>query len=321
MPSLEQRVDLVGKHAIVIGGGFGIGAAVTRALADCGVKLSVCDIDGEALTETVAQVTAAGASVYSRCFDALDIAELEAFYAETAERLGHLDIVVNVVGGTAMGLFEDSGPEDWTKDIHRNFGYVLYSTRAAMPLLRKSGRGGSIINFTTIEAHRGAASIAVYAGAKAGLANFSRAMAVELGHEKIRVNSLASDLTPTRGNWNAILLKPEPLQRTGSFKLRGATNALLQFTEAERRAGVEKLPPSHFDKAIAIATPLGTAPTEDEIANSVLFLASSLSAGVTGIALHVDGGTYAAKGFNSWPFGDGFAPIPLDNTLRQLFGP
>ena len=295
MPSLEQRVDLVGKHAIVIGGGFGIGAAVTRALADCGVKLSVCDIDGEALADTVAQVTAAGASVYSRCFDALDIAELEAFYAETAERLGHLDIVVNVVGGTAMGLFEDSGPEDWTKDIHRNFGYVLYSTRAAMPLLRKSGRGGSIINFTTIEAHRGAASIAVYAGAKAGLANFSRAMAVELGHEKIRVNSLASDLTPTRGNWNA--------------------------TPPERRAGVEKLPPSHFDKAIAIATPLGTAPTEDEIANSVLFLASSLSAGVTGIALHVDGGTYAAKGFNSWPFGDGFAPIPLDNTLRQLFGP
>lgn len=294
MPTLEERASLKGRHAIVIGGGFGIGAAVTRALADCGVKLAVCDNDCEALTETVAEVERAGASIYSRCFDALDIAELESFYGEAAERLGHLDIVVNVVGGTQMRLFETTGPEDWNHEIHRNFGYVLYSTRAAMPLLRKSGRGGSIINFTTIEAHRGAASIAVYAGAKAGLTNFSRAMAVELGRDRIRVNTVASDLTPTRGNWNA--------------------------TPPERRAGIEKLPASHFEEATAIATPLVAAPTVDEIANSVLFLASDLSSGVTGSALHVDGGTYAAKGFNYWPFGDGFAPIPLDNTLSRLFG-
>lgn len=293
MPTFEERGNLRGKHAIVIGGGFGIGASVTQALADAGVELAICDNDAEALPETVAAAERAGVSVFNRCFDALDIPELEAFYRDAGERLGHLDIVVNVVGGTLMRLFEDASPEDWAHDLHRNFGYVLYSTRAALPLLRNSGRGGSIINFTTIEAHRGAASLAVYAGAKAGLTNYSRAMAVELGRDRIRVNTLASDLTATRGNWNA--------------------------TMPERRAGLEKFPPGFFDRAVAISTPMGLAPTIDEIANSVLFLASDLSSGVTGTALHVDGGTFAAAGFNHWPFGDGFAPIPLDNTMERLF--
>jgi len=293
MPSFEERGNLRGKQAIIIGGGYGIGAAVTRALADAGVELAVCDNDAEALPETVAAAESAGVPVFSRCFDALDIKELEAFYQETGKRMGHLDIVVNVVGGTYLQRFEDSTPEDWNSEIHRNYGYVLYSTRAALPLLRKGGRGGSIINFTTIEAHRGAASIAVYAGAKAGLTNYSRAMAVELGRERIRVNTMATDLTPTRGNWNA--------------------------TPVERRVALQSLPSVLFEKAIAIPTPRGDPPTEYEIANGVLFLASDLSSGVTGTTLHVDGGTYAASGFNHWPFGDGVGPMPFDNTLQRLF--
>ncbi len=293
MPTLDERANLRGKNAVVVGGGFGIGAQVTLALADAGVRIAVCDNDCESLAATVAAAEASGASVFSRCFDALDVAELEAFYRDAGAWIGHLDIVVNVVGGTQMKLFDDTTPQEWERDIHRNFGYVLYSTRAALPLLRKSGKGGSIINFTTIEAHRGAASIAVYAGAKAGLTNYSRAMAVELGRERIRVNTVASDLTPTRGNFNAM--------------------------PPERRAGVETLPPKLFEYAIAIATPRGDPPTEVEIANTVLFLASDLSSGVTGTAMHVDGGTWAGGGFLVWPFGDGFAPVPLDNTLRRLY--
>ena len=293
MPSLEERASLRGKRGIVIGGAYGIGKQVTLALAEAGVELAMCDNDAESLPGTVAEAEAAGVSVFSRCFDALDTAALEAFYRDAGERLGHLDIVVNVVGGTQMKLFDDMSPEEWAHDIHRNYGYVLFSTRAALPWLRKSGKGGSIINFTTIEAHRGAASIAVYAGAKAGLTNYSRAMAVELGRERIRVNTVASDLTPTRGNYNAM--------------------------PPERRAEVLKLPPIMFEKAFAIATPRGDPPTEFEIANAVLFLASDLSTGVTGTAMHVDGGTWAGSGFEIWPFGDGFAPVPLDNTLRRLF--
>lgn len=291
--ALEQRANLAGKNAIIIGGAFGIGEAVTLALADAGVNIALCDNDAEALPGTVAAAETRGVQVYSQCFDALDTKALDAFYQEVATRFGHLDIVVNVVGGTYMQRFETTGPDVWAHEIHRNFGYVLHSTKAALPLLRKSGRGGSIINFTTIEAHRGAASLAVYAGAKAATTNFSRAMAVELGPDRIRVNTLASDLTATRGNANA--------------------------TKRERQEGMIKLPAEVVAKGVAIATPLGTPPTLDEIANGVLFLASDLSSGITGTVLHVDGGTYAAAGFNLWPFGDEWAPIPLDNTLRQMF--
>jgi 3-oxoacyl-[acyl-carrier protein] reductase len=72
-------------------------------------------------------------------------------------------------------------PADAYAFIQLNYGYVLDSVRRAIPLIRKSGKGGSIINFTNIEAHRGAAMLSVYAGAKAANTNFSRAMAGELG--------------------------------------------------------------------------------------------------------------------------------------------
>ncbi len=77
-----------------------------------------------------------------------------------------------------------------------NYGYVIDSVRRAVPLIRSGGTGGSIINFTTIEAHRGAATYAVYAGAKAATTNFSRAMALELGADRIRVNPIAPDANP-----------------------------------------------------------------------------------------------------------------------------
>jgi NAD(P)-dependent dehydrogenase (short-subunit alcohol dehydrogenase family) len=229
--------------------------------------------------------------VFSRCFDALKTAELELFYADVGKRWPSVDIVVNVVGGTHMGAFESFTPESWALDIHRNYTHVLYSTRAALPLLRKGGRGGSIINFTTIEAHRGAAHLTVYAGAKAATTNFSRALAVELGRERIRVNTMATDLTWTRGNVNSI--------------------------PPERRAALAKVPVSTLEKGLAIAIPRGDAPTVNEIANGVLFLASDLSSGVTGSVLHVDGGTYAGSGFNLWPEGE-VGPVPIE-SLPRLF--
>jgi NAD(P)-dependent dehydrogenase (short-subunit alcohol dehydrogenase family) len=284
MGTIEQRAGLAGRHAAVVGGGFGIGRAITLALAESGVELAICDDDGEALPETIAAAEAAGVSVFGQCFDALDPALLMAFYEEAGKRLGHLDIVVNVVGGAHMGfLFEETGPEDWADDIQRNFGYMLHSTSAALPLIRKSGRGGSIINFTTIEAHRGAATLSVYAGAKAATANFSRSLANELAHEQIRVNTVAPDMTPSRGNNRAA-------QKKGF-------------------AGMGDIAPEKLARTVEIGCPMGVAPSPDDLANTVLFLASDLSAAITGNVLHADGGTWASSGFLRWQ-GTYFSPLP-----------
>jgi len=114
-------------------------------------------------------------------------------------------------GGVKRSLFVNTTPEQNARDIQLNFGYVIDSVRRAIPLIRRGGRGGSIINFTTIEAFRGAASFAVYAGAKAATTNFSRALAVELGADKIRVNMIAPDTSPVKNTNRA--LYPEDLER------------------------------------------------------------------------------------------------------------
>jgi len=293
MSTIEQRANLKGKVAAIIGGASGIGAAITTALAGAGVDVAFCDIKSEALAPTQAAAEKLGRRVLAVAADATRSEQLAAFYAALGSRFDRLDIVVNVVGGVRRRDFMDATPEQCAADIQRNYGYVIESVRHAVPLIRKGGRGGSIINFTTIEAHRGAAGFAVYAGSKAATTNFTRTMAVELGKERIRLNTLAPDTTPSEGNAKAIA--PELMER------------------------IARLPPEAIKAGMDMYIPMKAQPGVEDLANGVLFLASDLAAFVTGTTLHVDGGTMAAAGFVDWPFGDGYLPTPWDVTLKKLF--
>jgi len=279
----------------VIGGGGGIGAGVALALAEAGVDLALCDIDAGALAATAARAQGLGRQVLACHADATCEAALDGFYADLAGAFPRLDILVNLAGGTRRGPLADASRADIARDIHRNYGYVVQSVQAALPLLRRSGDGGSIVNFTTIEAHRGAAGFAVYAGAKAATANFTRAIAVELGKEKIRANCIAPDTTPSAGNLAAM--------------------------PADFAARFAALPQAARGKGLEMYIPRGEAPPIEALADAVLFLASDLSRFVSGTTLHVDGGTMAAAGFLDWPFGDGFVPTPLAGTLGRLYRP
>jgi NAD(P)-dependent dehydrogenase (short-subunit alcohol dehydrogenase family) len=295
MSLIEQRANLNGKVAVIIGGASGIGAAVTLTLAAAGVDVAFCDINSAALGRAQNAAQTLGRRVLAQAADATDSQQLAGFYAAVGAQFDRLDILVNVVGGVHRRNFMDATPEQCAADIQRNYGYVIESVRHAVPLIRKGGRGGSIINFTTIEAHRGAAGFAVYAGAKAATTNFTRTLAVELGSDRIRVNTLAPDTTPSEGNVRA--LAPELLARMG------------------------KVPAEAVKASMDMYIPMKAQPGAEDLANGVLFLASDLAAFVTGTTLHVDGGTMAAAGFIDWPFGDGYLPVPMDGTLRRLFPP
>jgi 3-oxoacyl-[acyl-carrier protein] reductase len=293
MGLLEAHAGLAGKVAVVVGGaGEIIGRAVTLGLAKAGVSIAACDIHEDAVAAIVPEVEALGVRILSVHADAGDPQALDVFYDEVEAGFGAIDIVVNVVAGVKRSLFMNTTREDNARDIRLNYGYVIDSCRRAIPLIRK-GSGGSIINFTTIEAHRGAATYAVYAGAKAATTNFSRALAVELGGEQIRVNLIAPDTSPARTS-NAALY-PQDLER---FAHLGA-DAMAQ--------------------ALKVYVPLKRAPSVDDLVNGVLFLASDLSRSITGTTLHIDGGTIASLGFLDWPFGDSFMPAPLGGTLARLF--
>ena len=294
MGLLEAHASLAGKVAVVIGGaGEILGRAVSLSLARAGVHIASCDIDAEAVRTIVPEIQALGVRILSVHADAAEPQALDGFYDRVAAEFDHVDIVVNLVGGVRRSPFMDTTPEQNARDIQLNYGYVIQSVRRAVPLIRRGGHGGSIINFTTIEAHRGAATYAVYAGAKAATTNFSRAMAVELGAEQIRVNLIAPDTNAARGS-NAALYA-EDLRKLAALGADALGESMKMYVPQKRAPGVE------------------------DITNGVLFLASDLSRAITGTTLHIDGGTIAALGFLDWPFGDSFMPAPLGGTLTRLF--
>jgi NAD(P)-dependent dehydrogenase (short-subunit alcohol dehydrogenase family) len=283
------------KLAVVVGGAAGhLGRGTTIGLVKEGVRIICCDNDREGLEAIVPEVEAMGGTISAHHADVTDPASLDAFWDTVETSTGHIDILVNVPGGVARSLFEQTSRESHARDVRLNYGYVVDSCQRAIPLLRNSGNGGSIINYTTIEAHRGAATFAVYAGAKAATTNFSRALAVELGKDMIRVNCLASDTSLAR-----------------------ASNAALAREDFERLAALGE---DALAKSIEFYVPQKRPPTVEEVVDGVIFLASDLSRTVTGTTLHVDGGTWAAFGFLDWPGGDSFMPAPLGGALKLLAG-
>lgn len=295
MSLFQAHARLAGKTAVLIGGATGIGRAIALKFAEAGVNMACCDNDEEGVAAIVPEAEAHGVSMLSVYADVCDIAALDAFFDRVEATFEHIDILVNIPGGAIRGKFVDSTRENDDDAIRLNYGYVLDSTRRMVPLMRKSGKGGAIVNFTTIEAHRGAAGYAVYAGAKAAVTNFTRAIAVELGKEHIRVNIVAPDSSPSH-----------------SYAKR-------QSTDQARIARYGALSAEVRAQAWRMYVPQQEPPSVDDLANAVLFLVSDLARSITGQVLHVDGGTSASLGFIDWPFGDGHGPAPQPETLRRLF--
>jgi len=290
---LDKKANLQGKTAAVVGGAAGIGRAVTMALAGMGVNIAFCDKDVQSLAQTRKDVEELGVQCLAFEADVLSASAIREFYSAIEDQYGKLNVLVNVAGGVHQGDFIHGNDDRDAEDIRRNYGYVIQSIRLALPLIENSGCGGSIINFTTIEARRGAAGFSVYAGAKAATANLTRALAVELGAKGIRVNEIAPDTTPSQGNMNA--LTPERLA------------AMQAMSEAEIGA------------VMAAYIPMGMPPSTEQLADAVVFLASDLASAITGVVLPVDGGTGAAMGFLNWPYGAGFGPAPVGKAGSLLF--
>ena len=294
MGLLEAHANLAGKTAVVVGGCGEIqGRAITLGLAKAGVRIAACDVDEEGVRAIGPEVASLGSTILAVHADVVDARALDAFYDRVEAEFDRIDILVNVAGGVKRSDFMETTRDQHARDIRLNYGYVIDSVQRAVPLMRSSGEGGSIINFTTIEAHRGAATFAVYAGAKAATRNFSRALAVELGADNIRVNCIAPDTSPAK-----------------------TSNSALSDVDLAR---IAELKEGDFDKSIAMYVPMKRAPSVDDLVNTVLFLASDLSRSISGTTLHVDGGTIASLGWIDWPYGDGYMPAPLAGTLQQLF--
>ena len=249
---------LDGRRAVVTGGGGGIGRAISERFAAEGAHVVVAEIDASRAAETVAAIRAAGGSAEAVVGDVTD-AE---FVADLARDAGPVDVLVNNVGHylTRANDFLESGPDEWDALHAVNLRHVLLCTRAFVDGMIERGRG-SIVNISSVEAFRAIPNRPVYSAYKAAVTGFTRSLAVDLGNAGVRVNAIAPDLT-------------ESLQVRYS----------------------EWVPDDQRDR-IPAWVPVGRFGTAEDIAGVALFLASDLSAFVTGTTVHADGGSLAAGGW------------------------
>jgi 3-oxoacyl-[acyl-carrier protein] reductase len=266
---LEERAGLDGRVAVIFGGGGGLGRACALDLGAAGVRLALCDRQEDLLDETADRVRAQGGEVLTSVFDGRDPEHQAGFFERVDAELGGCDILVNVIGGTFPQEFVDSSPKGWDALIRTNFTWLLSAIQLAIPRMRARG-GGSIIQLTSIEAHRAAPGHAVYSAMKAAVTELGRTLAVELAPDGIRVNAIAPDFVPTEGM------------------------ADMGFAGGSPDDPRERL-------ADRLAIPMARRGRYDDVGGCALFLASDLSRYVTGTTLHPDGGTWASSGWIHWP--------------------
>jgi 3-oxoacyl-[acyl-carrier protein] reductase len=278
----ERRAGLRDTVAVVTGGAGGLGGAISRDLAANGVRVAAIDIDKDAAGVIEAEL-GDGAIVHRG--DVRDPDELAALFAAVDERWGRVDTLVNVPGGTFRAPFTETRQKGWDTLLRLNLTHVLHACSLAVPRMRAGGRGGSIVNLTTIECHRAAPGYAVYSAAKAAVEQFARTLAVELAPDSIRVNNVAPDSSPT--------------------------------PNMARIAGADQPGESPFGKRISI--PMGRSGEITEVSGCVVFLASALSSYITGTTLHPDGGTFASSGWFNWP-DQGWSNNVPDDVQRRLLG-
>jgi 3-oxoacyl-[acyl-carrier protein] reductase len=172
--------------AIVTGGSRGIGLAIARALLDRGMLVVLSARKQDDLTRAQRHLRDE-ARVHAVCADVRDPAAADRLVAETVDRFGGLDVLINNAGIGRFSNVSDMSTEDWRQIIDTNLSGVFYCSRAAVPQMKRRG-GGWIINISSLAGKNPFAGAGAYCASKAGLNAFSEALMQEVRHDNIRVS-------------------------------------------------------------------------------------------------------------------------------------
>ncbi len=207
-----NSVLLTDRVAVVTGAASGIGRAIALAYARFGADLALSDRDAANLGAVAGECEGLGRRVVTGEIDVRDGDAVRAHIDEVGVSLGRVDVLVNNAGGGFFADFLAVNDKGQDSLMRENFTSVTNFIRACVPLMPATG--GSIINITSIEAHRAGPGFAVYSAMKAGQFSLTKSLALEFGPRMIRVNCIAPDVIPTPGIGQEMAVKT-PLPRQG----------------------------------------------------------------------------------------------------------
>ncbi len=248
-------MDLAGKTAVVTGAARGIGREIAGRLAGAGASLALVDVIEETVLQAAAEVARGGVAARGYRCDVSSFDDVAAVGERIVADFGRVDVLVNNAGITRDKLFLRMSPEDWTQVLAVNLTGAFNFTKALAPGMLKQ-RGGSIVNIASVVGLAGNAGQANYAASKAGLIGLTKSLAKEFAPRGVRVNAVAPGFIRTA--------------MTDGLS-EDAQNQMIQ------------------------AIPLGRMGEPAEVADVVLFLASSLAGYVTGQVISCDGGMITAR--------------------------
>jgi NAD(P)-dependent dehydrogenase (short-subunit alcohol dehydrogenase family) len=251
--------DFSGQVVVVTGAGRGIGAGIARRFAQAGATTLIHYHTSQAGAEQLAgEIRSAGGSALTFPADLANPQQVKNLFRQIWQLFGRLDVLVNNAGSYPVTPLVEMTPEDWEGVISTNLRSVFLCTQAAARLFITQGRGGSIINISSVEDTFPAWGHSHYNAAKAGVLMFTRSVARELGQHQIRVNAVSPGLIGRPGleqDW------PDGVARWTK------TAPLVRLGEPE------------------------------DVGDACLFLASPAARWITGIDLVVDGGVSTAPAF------------------------
>jgi NAD(P)-dependent dehydrogenase (short-subunit alcohol dehydrogenase family) len=187
--------SLDGKVAVVTGAAQGIGRAIAEGLADVGARIVIADLEG---AEEAAAAFTDGVGIAT---DVSKEADVQRLADETVERCGTIDILVNNAGLYAsleMRSFEQIPLDEWRQVMDVNVASMFLTCRAIVPVMRENG-GGKIVNISSGTPFRGVPFLLHYVTSKGAIVAFTRALAKEIGKDKILVNCVAPGFTMSAG--------------------------------------------------------------------------------------------------------------------------
>jgi NAD(P)-dependent dehydrogenase (short-subunit alcohol dehydrogenase family) len=214
--------------AVVTGGSRGIGLAIVRKLLDAGSAVAVVARDGAVLDRAVASLPVRGGTVLPVVGDVTDPRSMESAVGRTVERLGGLSILVNNAGVGLYGPIAEQPLVEWRRVIETNLLGVYHATRAALPAMRRGGRG-QIVAISSVNRRRFRPNMTAYCASKAALDGFMGALALEVADEPIRCATIVPGSTLTDGGGRtraerlasgASFLEPEDVADAVLFVLR-----------------------------------------------------------------------------------------------------